>query len=182
MCNRELDQWSVYPTQDADDDRLGFAHALVEQERTEGGHDGESREQSAGERIRVGLRHWAEYVALDPAQREQRNEADDDDRGGKKDRPVDLGRCTKDRCEFSPQAERGRASAPLRGAPSARCRKMFSTIMTLASTMRPKSIAPTDSRLADSPRMTRMPIAKKRAKGMVDDTMMALRKSPRKIH
>src|SRR6516162_3576909 len=64
----------------------------------------------------------------------------------------------------------GVAAAPLRGAPSARCRKMFSTMMTLASTMRPKSIAPTDSRLADSPRMTRMPIAKKRAKGMVDDT------------
>src|SRR5262245_4422589 len=52
-------------------------------------------------------------------------------------------------------------AAPLRGAPSARCRKMFSTMMTLASTMRPKSIAPTERRLADSPRNTRMLIAKK---------------------
>src|SRR5215471_9454172 len=113
MCNRELDQRSVYPTQDADDDRLGFAHALVEQQRTEGGHDGKSREQSAGERVRVGLRHWAEYVALDPAQREERNEADDDDRRGKKDRSVDLARCTKDRREFSPEAERGRSLGPI---------------------------------------------------------------------
>src|SRR5215831_19825873 len=118
MCNRELDQWSVYPTQDADDDRLGLAHAVVEQVRTEGGHDGKSSDQRAGERIGVGLRHWAEYVALDPTQREQRNEADDDDRGGKKNRSVDLGRCTKDRCKFSPQAERSRSlGGPIEGRP-----------------------------------------------------------------
>src|SRR5262249_39179661 len=113
MCNRELDQWSVYPTQGDHDDRLRLAHAVVEQERTEGGHDRKSREQRAGERIGIGLRHWAEYVALDSTQREQRNEADDYDRSGKKDGSVDLGRRTKDRCEFSPEAERGRS----RGGP-----------------------------------------------------------------
>src|SRR5262249_9588909 len=107
MCNRKLDQWSVYPTQGDDDDRLSLAHEVVEPGRTEGGYRRKSREQRAGERIGVGLRHRAEYVALDPAQREQRNEADDYDRGGKKDGSVDLGRRTKDRCEFSPEAERG---------------------------------------------------------------------------
>src|SRR5258707_15895476 len=106
MCNRELDQWSVYPTQDADDDRLGLAHAVVEQVRTEGGHHGKSRDQSAGERIGIGLRHWAEYVTLDPTQREKRNETDDYDRGGKEDRSVDLDRLPEDRCELSPQTSR----------------------------------------------------------------------------
>src|SRR5215472_5232546 len=113
MCNRKRDQWSVYPAQGDDDDRLSLAHAVVEQERTEGGHDRKNREQRAGERISVGLRHRAEYVALDSTQREQRNEADDYDRGGKKDGAVDLGRCTKDRCEFSPEAERGRSLGPI---------------------------------------------------------------------
>src|SRR5262249_51958997 len=113
MCDRKLDHRAVYATQDADDERLGLTQALMEQVGTQGGHDRKRGEQGSGERIGVGLRHWAEYVALDPAQREQRNEADDDDRGGKKDRPVDLGRCTKDRCEFSPEAERGRSLGPI---------------------------------------------------------------------
>ena len=59
---------------------------------------------------------------------------------------------------------------------------MFSTMITVASTISPKSIAPTDSRLADSPRNTMMMMAKARAKGMVAATMTALRKVPRKIH
>src|SRR5262252_6849168 len=109
MCDRKLDQWSVYPTQGDDDDRLSLAHAVVEQERTEGGHDRKSREQRTGERIGVGLRHRAEYVALDPTQREQRNEADDYDRGGKEDRSVDLGRRPEDRCEFSSKTGRSRS-------------------------------------------------------------------------
>src|SRR5262245_66441892 len=104
MCNRKLDQWSVYPTQGDDDDRLSLAHAVVEQERTEGGHDRKRGEQRAGERIGVGFRHWAEYVALDPAQREQWKEADDADRGGKKDRSGDHDRRTKDRCDTSAKA------------------------------------------------------------------------------
>ena len=58
-------------------------------------------------------------------------------------------------------------------------RKMFSIMMTLASTIRPKSIAPTDSRLADSPRSSSSPMAKASANGMVAATMTALRRSPR---
>ncbi len=59
---------------------------------------------------------------------------------------------------------------------------MLSTMITVASTIRPKSIAPTDSRFADSPRNTRMPIAKNSANGIVVPTMMALRRLPRNTH
>src|SRR5262245_46184323 len=107
MCDRKLDHRAVYATQDADDERLGLAYPFMEQVGTQGRHDRKRGEQGSGERIGVGFRHRAEYVALDPAQREERNEADDYDRGGKKDRSVDLGRRTKDRCELSPKAVRG---------------------------------------------------------------------------
>ncbi len=59
---------------------------------------------------------------------------------------------------------------------------MLSTINTVASTIKPKSMAPTESRFADSPRRTMIPIAKKRAKGMVAPTMKALRRLPRNTH
>ena len=59
---------------------------------------------------------------------------------------------------------------------------MLSTMMTVASTMSPKSIAPTESRLADSPRSTRIPTAKNNANGMVAATISALRRLPRNIH
>src|SRR6516162_44667 len=174
MCNRKLDQWNVYPTQGDDDDRLSLAHAVVEQKRTEGRHDRKRSEQRAGERIGVGLRHRAENVALDPAQREQRNEADYYDSGGKEDRSVDLGRRPEDRCEFSPKAERRRSrGGPIEGRAF---RKVSKDVLHHNDTSvddETEIDCPTDRRLADSPRITRMPIAKKRAKGMVDDTMMA---------
>src|SRR6516225_4240404 len=132
MCNRKLDQWSVYPTQGDDDDRLSLAHAVVEEQRTEGRHDRKRSEHRAGERIGVGLRHRAEYVALDPAQREQRNEADDYDRGGKKIARLTSVAARKIVASFPLRPKgAGVAAAPLRGARSARCRKMFSTMMTL---------------------------------------------------
>ena len=59
---------------------------------------------------------------------------------------------------------------------------MFSTMITVASTISPKSMAPTESRLAESPRMTRMPMAKNSAKGIVAATIKALRTLPRKSH
>jgi len=65
---------------------------------------------------------------------------------------------------------------------SLKCRKMFSTMMTVASTIRPKSMAPTDSRLADSPRNSIRQIANASAKGMVQATITALRRLPRKAH
>ena len=55
-------------------------------------------------------------------------------------------------------------------------------MITVASTINPKSIAPTESRLADSPRSTRMITAKNSANGMVAPTISALRRSPKKIH
>ncbi len=59
---------------------------------------------------------------------------------------------------------------------------MFSTMMTVASTTNPKSMAPTDSRFADSPRSTKSPIANDKANGMVMATITALRILPRKAH
>ena len=59
---------------------------------------------------------------------------------------------------------------------------MFSTMITVASTMMPKSMAPIDSRLADSPLSTRMTTANSSAKGMVAETISALRRSPRNSH
>ena len=75
-----------------------------------------------------------------------------------------------------------RPRGPMRRGSAARWRKMFSTMITVASTTRPKSIAPTDSRFADSPRSTMSPIAKDSANGMVTETMTALRRLPRKTH
>jgi len=48
--------------------------------------------------------------------------------------------------------------------------------------MMPKSTAPSDSRLADSPLSTSMMMLKHSANGMLTLTMTALRRSPRKIH
>ena len=59
---------------------------------------------------------------------------------------------------------------------------MFSTMITVASTMMPKSMAPIDKRFADSPLSTRMTTANRSAKGMVADTISALRRSPRNSH
>src|SRR5262245_30096871 len=116
MYDRKFDHRGIEATQNADDHRLRLAQALVEQVRAEGGHDRKSCDQGPGKRIGVGLRHWAEYVAFDAAQREQWNEADDYDRGGKKDRAVDLGRRAEDRCEFSRKAGRSSSSGgPIEG-------------------------------------------------------------------
>ena len=59
---------------------------------------------------------------------------------------------------------------------------MFSTMITVASTMMPKSMAPIDSRFADSPLSTRMTTANSSAKGMVAETISALRRLPRNSH
>ena len=59
---------------------------------------------------------------------------------------------------------------------------MFSTMMTVASTMMPKSIAPIDSRFADSPFITRMTTANSSANGIVAETIRALLRSPRNSH
>ena len=48
--------------------------------------------------------------------------------------------------------------------------------------MMPKSTAPTDSKLADSPESTKMMTLKNKATGMLALTMTALRKSPKKTH
>jgi hypothetical protein len=59
---------------------------------------------------------------------------------------------------------------------------MFSTRITAESTMIPKSTAPRESRLALSPKSTSRMMAKNNANGMLNPTMIALRRFPRKIH
>ena len=61
-------------------------------------------------------------------------------------------------------------------------RNTFSTRITAASTMMPKSTAPSDSRLADSPVITSSMMLKNSANGMLMLTMTALRRSPRNTH
>ena len=61
-------------------------------------------------------------------------------------------------------------------------RKTFSTRITAASTMMPKSTAPSDSKLADSPVSTSIMMLKNSANGMLTLTMTALRRSPRNTH
>ena len=59
---------------------------------------------------------------------------------------------------------------------------MFSTMITVPSTMMPRSMAPIDSRFADSPRSTVMMTARNSATGMVAATMIAERRLPRNSH
>ena len=102
ICYRELGKGGVDATQNPNDERLRLPQALMQQVGAEGRNHGKGRNECASKRIGIGPRHRAEYVTFDPAQREQRNEADDDDAGGKEDRSVDLGRGTEDRGQFSP--------------------------------------------------------------------------------
>ncbi|GJD80865.1 hypothetical protein NBEOAGPD_4108 [Methylobacterium gregans] len=91
----------------------------------------------------------------------------------------------------SPEAQRMLVSLPENpvGGPAVwvgpwpeRRRKIASTMITVPSTMSPKSSAPTESRFADSPRATRMMTAKNSAKGIVATTISALRRLPRNSH
>ena len=97
-----------------------------------------------------------------PRHGEQRHEAGHDDGGGKEDRAVHLRGRIGDGGELAVQAGGFGLRAPLialahgRTLSLDRWRKMFSIMITVASTTRPKSIAPTDRRLADSPRSVMM--------------------------
>ena len=86
--------------------RFGFLHMLGQDQRAERGRHGEGRDQAAGQRVGIGLRHRAEDVPLDAAQREQRNEAGDDDAGREKDRSIDVGRGVENRQPLAVQPGR----------------------------------------------------------------------------
>ena len=132
------------------------------------------REQAAGQRIGVGSRHRAEDVAFHATQGEQRQEGRDDDRGREEDRSGHVSRRRENGMMLHGHHGLGeiaaRSSLRKRSVCASR-RKIASTMMTVASTIRPKSIAPTDSRLADSPRSTRMLTAKNSANGIVAPTI-----------
>ena len=128
--------------------------------------DGEGGQQAARQRVGIGPRHRAEDVALDARQGEQRQEAGDDDRGREEDRLRDLGRGRQIVASL-PVSPSGAGGSAARSAcrPRPRWRKMFSTMMTVASTMMPKSMAPIDSRLADSPLSTSITTANREREG-----------------
>ena len=97
----------------------------------------------------IGVGHRREDPALLALQREDRQVRGDDDQHREQRRPADLRR--------SPRGSRLRRAVSRRALPRGcdRCRKMFSRTITAPSTMMPKSIAPSDSRLAGMPRSCR---------------------------
>ena len=62
------------------------------------------------------------------------------------------------------------------------CRKIASTMISAASTMIPKSMAPSEMRFADSPTATIIKNVNRRAKGTVKATIRAARIFPRKTN
>jgi hypothetical protein len=70
--------------------RLDLVDLIRQHQRGQRRRDGERREQGAGERIAIGLRHRAEDLALDPLHGEQRHERRNSDGSGEEDRVVDL--------------------------------------------------------------------------------------------
>ena len=102
----EVQRRGIQAVQHAHDPGFGFAHVLGQQDGADRRRHGESREQAAGQRIGIGLRHRPEDMAFDAAEREQRQKARDDDSGRKEDRTVDVGRGVKDRGELAGQSRR----------------------------------------------------------------------------
>jgi hypothetical protein len=86
------------------------------------------------------------------------------------------------RIQLSLSLSLGLRPGGIRGAWWAIWRKMFSTMITVPSTMMPRSMAPTDSRFADSPRITVIITASSSATGIVAATIRAQRRSPRNTH
>ena len=76
---------------------FGFLHMLRQDQRAQRRRHRERRNQTAGQRIGIGLRHRAEDMSLDSAQGKQRNEACDNDAGGKEYGAVHICRGVKDR-------------------------------------------------------------------------------------
>ncbi len=89
--DRPSQQRRVQPVQDQHHLRLGFLDMRGQDDRGQCGRDGERRKEPTGERIGIGAGHRPEDVALDPGQREQRQEGRNDDRRGEEDRTRDVG-------------------------------------------------------------------------------------------
>ena len=88
------------------DECLGLFDVLGQNQRAQCRRHGERRDQAAGERISISLRHRPEDVPLDAAEREQRNEARNDDTGGEEDRAIYVRRRVEDREPLAVQAGR----------------------------------------------------------------------------
>jgi hypothetical protein len=125
-------------------------------------------------------------MAFDAAQGEQWNERSNDNAGREQDRPIDGRGCSEDGALLPTQSVRGTGFHGQRFGsgihPACQTLEDALHLITVASTMSPKSMAPTLRRLADSPRRTMIPTAKNSANGMVAPTITALRRLPRNSH
>ena len=116
-------------------------NVLAQQKQAEQRNQRQRKEQRADQRAGDGPGHRREDAALVPLQREDRDVRGDDDEHREEGGPAHFDRRLLD------GRRAGRfGRCPAFNSPS--WRKMFSTTMTAPSTMMPKSIAPSESRLA----------------------------------
>ena len=103
-----------------------------------------------------GDRHRPEHLPLEPFEREDRQVDGDDDQHAEQDRPRHLDGRRREQRQCAAATRRPGRPAAVASA-SARRRTKFSIITTAPSTIRPKSMAPSDIRFAETPN-SRMPM------------------------
>src|SRR5271165_1231734 len=120
----ELERRLVDTPQPAHDRRFALCNIRRKKHEAQGGRDRKRRDQTAGDRIGVGLRHRSKDMPLDSGQREQRHEARDDDRGREEDRLADLGGADRYRSHLAAEAAR-RPHSVQNAGPDAEVRRIF---------------------------------------------------------
>ena len=96
-CQRAAQHRNIDSVQEAHEEGFGLLDMRGQDDRAQRRRYRKRRKQPARQRIGIGPRHRAEDIALDAAQREQRDKGRDDDRGGEEDRARDVGRRRQDR-------------------------------------------------------------------------------------
>ena len=178
---RKPENGKVISAQRTYDERVGFFEAIGQQQGAQRRRNGECRDNGADDGVSIGLGHRREDVPFDAGQGEQRHKAGHDDEGGEQNCAIDLpdGEC--DGGEFSGESARGvQAGEWVGGVRPHRFGEASEYVLDQNDGCdHDKSKI---NGFADSPMKVRMMIAKESAKGMVAETTMALRKSPRNSH
>lgn len=86
-----MDCWPVESIKAADQERLNLFHVVWEQVGGEDGCDREGGDEPPQERVRIGLRHWSEDMALDTREGKERKKTGHDDDCGEDDRAAHVG-------------------------------------------------------------------------------------------
>ena len=89
---REFQHRVVKTPEPTHEEGVLFLHHARQDQGAQGGRHGKGGQKSAGDGVGIGLGHGTKDVPLHPYQGEQGNEAGDDDRCRKEDRPVHLRR------------------------------------------------------------------------------------------